>query len=331
MKAKPRSDAGQLDSSQSQFEQPSCRFHLRLIEESSVPVDFPAQARSTADRLIEMAFAEDLRDAGDLTCAALLDAAEQGTVEIVARQEGVLAGLPVAEMVFVSLDPHVRFGANVEDGVSLDAGTVVATVSGSLPSLLTGERTALNFLTHLSGVATLTREFVTAAGNPQVAILDTRKTLPGWRALQKYAVTAGGGANHRMGLYDGVLIKDNHLAAWMRRSESSSIAEAVLRSRDVSPEGVSIEVEVDTLEQLMDALAGEPDIVLLDNMNCATLREAVGIRNEQAPGVLLEASGGVTLDAIGEIAGTGVERISVGALTHSAVALDLAFDWYLNL
>ena len=327
MKPKPRSDAGQLDLFQAQFAQPSCRFHFRLFEESSVPVDFPAPARSTADRLIEMAFEEDLRDAGDLTCAALLDAADQGTVEIVARQEGVLAGLPVSQMVFDLLDPHVRFVAEVEDGVSLDAGTVVATVSGSLPSLLTGERTALNFLTHLSGVATLIREFVVAAGNPQVAILDTRKTLPGWRALQKYAVAAGGGTNHRMGLYDGVLIKDNHLAAWTRESASSSIAEAVLRARDVSPEGVSIEVEVDTLEQLVDALAGRPDIVLLDNMDCATLCKAVGIRDEQSPGVLLEASGGVSLDTIGEIAGTGVERISVGALTHSAVALDLAFDW----
>ena len=179
-------------------------------------------------------------------------------------------------------------------------------------------------MTHLSGIATLTRAFVDAATGTHAKILDTRKTLPGWRLLEKYAVRCGGGTNHRMGLYDGVLIKDNHIAAW---TESSSIAEAVRTARAKSPPGVSIEVEVDTFPQLIDALQGTPDIVLLDNMDVEKLSEAVRLRNRLAPGVLLEASGGVNLETVGGIARTGVERISVGALTHSAPALDLGFDW----
>ena len=182
----------------------------------------------------------------------------------------------------------------------------------------------LNFMTHLSGIATLTKTFVDCVKGTRARILDTRKTLPGWRLLQKYAVRCGGGLNHRMGLYDGVLIKDNHLAAW---TESASIAEAVRSARSLSPAGISIEVEVDTLPQLRDALQGSPDIVLLDNMTVETLSEAVAIRDRVAPNVQLEASGGVNLGTVTAIAQTGVERISVGALTHSAPALDLGFDW----
>jgi nicotinate-nucleotide pyrophosphorylase (carboxylating) len=201
----------------------------------------------------------------------------------------------------------------------------VATVTGPLDKLLIGERTMLNFLTHLSGIATLTRRFVDAVAGTKAQILDTRKTLPGYRVLEKYAVRCGGGTNHRMGLYDGVLIKDNHLAAW---TKSESIADAIRTARRKSP-GVSIEVEVDTLEQLREALKGQPEIVLLDNMTPARLREAVAIRDalNGQPQVLLEASGGVALETVREIALTGVERISIGALTHSAPALDLAFDW----
>ena len=179
-------------------------------------------------------------------------------------------------------------------------------------------------MTHLSGIATLTRIYVDAVAGTRARILDTRKTLPGWRLLEKYAVRCGGGTNHRMGLYDGVLIKDNHIAAW---TESSSIAEAVRTARAKSPKGVSIEVEVDTITQLQDALQGSPDIVLLDNMDVETLNEAVSVRNRLASGVLLEASGGVNLETVAGIARTGVERISIGALTHSAPALDLGFDW----
>ena len=291
-------------------------------------LNFSEPDRTAAEKLIDLALAEDLHDVGDLTCQALIGEAEQAAVQVVARQAGVLAGTPVAEMVFARLDDAVKWESHLPEGSRLEPGSVAATVSGPLRALLTGERTALNFLTHLCGVATLTRKFVDAVEETNAKILDTRKTHPGYRLLEKYAVRAGGGTNHRMGLYDGILIKDNHLAAWAESGEESTIAEAIKQARNcVRKEGVSIEVEVETLEQLADALGGTPDIVLLDNMDVETLRKAVALRNQEAPNVLLEASGGVLLENVGEIAETGVERISVGALTHSAVALDLAFDW----
>lgn len=288
---------------------------------------FGCAEQSAADVLNAAALREDLQDVGDLTCLALIDAEERAAVHLVARQEGVLAGLPIAERVFQQLDPAVQFDARLSDGAKLEPGSVVAEISGPLRSLLTGERTALNFLTHLSGVATLTARFVAAVAQTQARILDTRKTPPGWRVLEKYAVRAGGGTNHRLGLYDGVLIKDNHLAAWAARQTGATIADAVRQARRTIEPGTTVEVEVDTLDQLAEALPGAPDIVLLDNMDINMLREAVALRNRTAPGVLLEASGSVSLDTVAAIAGTGVERISVGALTHSAPALDLALDW----
>lgn len=288
---------------------------------------FGQSERTAADKLIELALAEDLHDAGDLTCQALIGEQDEASVQIVAREAGVLAGVPVAQRVFDKLDRELRWDHHIIDGSLLEAGTVVATISGPLRALLTGERTALNFLTHLSGVATLTRRFVDAVAGSTARILDTRKTLPGFRVLEKYAVRAGGGANHRMGLYDGVLIKDNHLAAWVDSSAGHTIADAIRTARESVPANVPVEVEVDTLQQLIDALRGSPDIVLLDNMDVKKLREAVAIRDRQTPDVQLEASGGVTLETVAEMAAAGVERISVGALTHSAVALDLAFDW----
>ena len=293
--------------------------NITMIEET-----FGSSEQSAATQLIEMALAEDLSTAGDLTCNALIRPDQTATVQVVARKNGVLSGSPIGRMVFAKLDPQVRWVASRQDGDRVSPGTVIAKVSGPLTSLLIGERTMLNFMTHLSGIATLTRAFVDAATGTHAKILDTRKTLPGWRLLEKYAVRCGGGTNHRMGLYDGVLIKDNHIAAW---TESSSIAEAVRTARAKSPPGVSIEVEVDTFPQLIEALQGTPDIVLLDNMDVEKLSEAVRLRNRLAPGVLLEASGGVNLVTVGGIARTGVERISVGALTHSAPALDLGFDW----
>jgi nicotinate-nucleotide pyrophosphorylase (carboxylating) len=288
---------------------------------------FDEPERSAATPLIGLALNEDLQDIGDLTCRALIDDAETGGVYVVARTAGVLAGEPVAQMVFERLDPTVTWENQIADGSPLEAGSVIAVVSGSLRSLLTGERTALNFLSHLSGIATLTQSFVDAAAGTKAKILDTRKTLPGYRALQKYAVRAGGGTNHRLGLYDGVLIKDNHLASWCGTDVGRSIAEAVTHARNDAPNGLSIEVEVDTLEQLADALNGSPDIVLLDNMDCSTLREAVALRDSVSPAVLLEASGGISLETVADIARTGVDRISIGGLTHSAPALDIAFDW----
>jgi nicotinate-nucleotide pyrophosphorylase (carboxylating) len=290
-------------------------------------VEFDNAARDCALRLITLALEEDLRERGDLTSRALISPEARGTVQLVARREGVLSGLPVAALVFASVDPQVQLACRLRDGAALSRGTVIADVSGPVRSLLTGERTALNFLTHLSGVATLTRQFVDAVAGTKATILDTRKTLPAWRALEKYAVRCGGGTNHRMGLYDGVLIKDNHVAAWCGADRRHTLAEAVRQARHRSPTGVSIEIEVDSLDQLADALHGAPDIVLLDNMPPAMLREAVAVRARVAPAVRLEASGGVSLETVRSIAESGVERISVGLLTHSAPALDLAFDW----
>jgi nicotinate-nucleotide pyrophosphorylase (carboxylating) len=248
-------------------------------------------------------------------------------VRIVARQAGVLAGLQVAKLVFEQFDRDLQWTTHVEDGRPLQPGSVVADLSGPVRSLLSVERTALNFLTHLSGVATLTRCYVDSAGGSRANIFDTRKTLPGWRVLEKYAVRCGGGRNHRVGLFDMVLIKDNHLAGWKASGPDHSVAAAVHAARSRVAPGIPIEVEVDTLEQLADALSAAPDIVLLDNMDLAMLRQAVDIRNRVATRVELEASGGVNLNTVAGIAQTGVERISVGALTHSAPALDLAFDW----
>ncbi|MFM9966065.1 MAG: carboxylating nicotinate-nucleotide diphosphorylase [Planctomycetaceae bacterium] len=310
----------------------------KAIQQSLKFGDMEARA---ALRLIELALAEDLGDTvlqampnsspspldRDLTCAALVDPQELAKINVVVRRDGVLSGGPVAELVFDRLDPSVSWQPLIADGSFVTAQTIVARVSGSLRSLLIGERTVLNFLMHLSGVATQSRQFVEAIAGTRAVILDTRKTLPGWRALEKYAVRCGGATNHRLGLHDGVLIKDNHLAAWVRHGGANTIAGAVRQARFLSPSDVAIEVEVDTLDQLRDALAGGPDIVLLDNMSPPTLLEAVRLRDKMARSVRLEASGGITLTSIREIAKCGVDRISIGALTHSSPALDIAFDW----
>lgn len=309
------------------------RNETSMLDAIQWPLEFGIVEERAAVRLIELALAEDLGDSlpseldRDLTCAALVEPRELASINVVVRRDGVLAGGPVAELVFNRLDPSVTWQPLVADGSAVTARSVVARATGSLRSLLIGERTVLNFLMHLSGVATQTRQFVEAVVGTRATILDTRKTLPGWRALEKYAVRCGGATNHRMGLHDGVLIKDNHLAAWVRHGGANTIADAVRQARSVSPSGIAIEVEVDTLDQLRDALAGEPDIVLLDNMSPPTLLDAVRLRDEIAPTVRLEASGGITLANIREIAQCGVDRISIGALTHSALALDIAFDW----
>ena len=227
---------------------------------------------------------------------------------------------------------------SVNDGESVAAGQHIATLSGPARRILVMERTCLNFLCRLSGVATLTSHFVEQVAGTKAEVLDTRKTTPGWRRLEKYAVRCGGGSNHRMGLYDAVMIKDNHRAFYRAAVEDSqdAIPSAVKRTRNWIhehqwdlPRGADtiLQVEVDTLEQLQHALRSKPDIVLLDNMNIDQLTEAVALRNEIAPEILLEASGGVNLQTIGKIARTGVERISVGALTHSAVNFDIGLDW----
>jgi len=294
-----------------------------------VAVEFGGPEFHAAEMIIEYALLEDLDGAGDLTCRALIDPAAIAVVHVVAREAGVLAGGPIAEMVFHRQNESVEWLPHLDDGDDLEPGRLIAEVRGPLGVILTCERTALNFLTHLSGVATVTRKFVDAVAGTNAEIFDTRKTLPGMRVLEKYAVRAGGGRNHRMGLYDGILIKDNHLAALTAPGDGLSLAEIVRRARDAfgPTVRVPVEIEVDTLEQLRDAIQGEPDQVLLDNMGLDMLREAVRIRNEAAPRVELEASGGVNLATVRAIAETGVDRISVGALTHSAGYLDIGFDW----
>lgn len=288
---------------------------------------FSQAETDSASQLIQAALEEDLDGKGDLTCKALISPSTKAEVNLVAREDGILAGLPVCRLVYDQLDDSINISYHSEDGDTIKKGQVLATFSGPLDTLLTGERTVLNFLTHLSGIASLTNQYVKKISGTKAVILDTRKTIPGYRALAKYAVRAGGGTNHRMGLYDGILIKDNHLASWTTGCGKATIAEAIQAARESVDEKISVEVEVDTLEQLLDALDGAPDIVLLDNMSPADLRKAVQTKEEKAPYVLLEASGGINLETVGDIAETGVDRISIGALTHSAATLDLAFDW----
>lgn len=294
---------------------------------------FGPPERAAAASLIELALDEDLGIAGDITTSALVPNSQRAVVQIVSRAKGVLAGAPLIGLVLENLSArfpqfgHVHCMAAEVDGAPLSQGTVVAELEGSLAALLIAERTILNFLTHLCGVASLTRQFVERIAGSRARIYDTRKTLPGWRLLEKYAVRAGGGCNHRVGLYDMVLIKDNHLAGWAVSGKEHTIAAAVRTAREKVPRGTRIEVEVDTLEQFADALQGAPDIVLLDNMSCEQLRRAVSLRDVRSPEVELEASGGISLATVAEVAATGVDRISTGAVTHSAVALDLGFDW----
>lgn len=285
----------------------------------------PAELEA-ARRVIATAFAEDLAGMNDVTTDALIPPDVQGNVAIASRQAGVLAGLALVPLVLQTFQDKVALKSVGHDGMPLEPGTVVAELAGPVRTLLTAERTILNLLTLLSGVATHTRRFVELVAGTKAQILDTRKTLPGLRRLQKYAVRCGGGTNHRMGLFDGVLIKDNHLAAWVDGG-GGSIADALRHVRSKVGPDTPIEVEVDTLEQLQDALAAAPDFVLLDNMDCDQMTQAVALRDEQSPETLLEASGGVNLDTVAGIAATGVDRISVGALTHSSIALDLGFDW----
>jgi nicotinate-nucleotide pyrophosphorylase (carboxylating) len=275
--------------------------------------------------LVNLALSEDLGTAGDVTSEAIIPENQEGRGVFVARAVGVLAGLPAAGIVLAAISPRLTFQPLVEDGTTVRPGDRLAIASGPLRALLAAERTALNFLQRLSGVATRTRQFVAAVSGTRAQILDTRKTTPGWRLLEKYAVRCGGGHNHRIGLYDGILIKDNHLAALGGRPKTISRAVAAARARLGNT--MPLEVEVDNLDQLEEALACRPDMVLLDNMGPDLLREAVRCRDQAGPGVLLEASGGVTLETVAAIAAAGVDRISVGGLTHSAVALDIALDY----
>ncbi|MCX8104152.1 MAG: carboxylating nicotinate-nucleotide diphosphorylase [Candidatus Bipolaricaulota bacterium] len=266
--------------------------------------------------LVERALREDLGP-GDVTTEAICDPDQQGRALIRTKEPCVVAGLPIAQIVFEVLDAQIRFTPRVRDGDRLSARQTLAELEGRVRAILMGERTALNLLQRLSGIATLTARYVEAVRDFSVKILDTRKTAPGLRILDKYAVRVGGGQNHRLGLYDGVLIKTNHIRA------AGGIAKAIERARRSVPPTLKIEVEVKNLHELQEALEARADIIMLDNMALEEMREAVKIVGGRA---LLEASGGVTLENVRQIAATGVDFISVGALTHSVKAIDMHLE-----
>ena len=270
------------------------------------------------ERAVAAALEEDLGQAGDITTDPIIPAHATAEAEVVARKDGVIAGLDLAAASFKALDPDAQFVAGVADGAHATAGARIARVQGKARALLSAERVALNYLGHLSGIATLTAAYVAAIEGTKARIACTRKTTPGLRAFEKYAVRAGGGINHRFGLYDAVLVKDNHIAA------AGGLAQALAKLRARTGHLVKVEVEVDTLDQLCEALHFPIDAVLLDNMDVATLKKAVALVNGR---LLTEASGGVNLETVRKIAETGVDLISVGALTHSVPRLDLALEW----
>jgi nicotinate-nucleotide pyrophosphorylase (carboxylating) len=266
--------------------------------------------------IVTRALAEDIGP-GDITTAATVDAGTPCRAEIAAKADGVAAGLGVAEATFHAVDPEISFEHAVHDGQRVGPGTVVARLSGDAMAILTAERTALNFLQRMSGIATLTAQYVAAVEGTRARIIDTRKTAPGLRALDKYAVRAGGGMNHRMGLFDGILIKDNHIQA------AGGLGEAVERAREAAHHLVKVEVEAQNLAQVEAALSAGADVIMLDNMGAEEIRRAVGLIGERAE---TEVSGGVTVETVRELAECGVDYISVGALTHSAAALDLSLE-----
>ena len=271
---------------------------------------------------VRAALAEDVGN-GDVTTLATVPEHATAKAAMVAREELVLCGVPLAAAAFRETAAATRVHALVSDGERLQAGAKMLEVEGPARALLTAERVALNFVQRLSGVASLAAEFVAAVAGTRATILDTRKTTPGWRELEKYAVRCGGAQNHRLGLWDMVLIKDNHLAA-LRDAKPNAIAAAVQRAREKYP-ALKIEVEADTLEQVQQAASAGADIVLLDNMTLEQLREAVRIANGRAK---TEASGGVNLRTVRAIAETGVDYVSVGAMTHSARAMDIGLDFF---
>ena len=273
--------------------------------------------KQAIESAIEAALAEDMPE-GDVTSESIIPAGARSEAFFLAKEDGVLAGLEVASRVFAKIDPSVIFIERFRDGSSFRKGDKLARVKGPTVVLLKGERTALNFLQHLSGVATLTRRYVDAIAGTKTKILDTRKTTPGLRLLEKYAVKLGGGTNHRISLSDMVLIKDNHLHF------VGNVAEAVRRARSRIPPGIRVEVEAGSLLQVREAMAARVDMIMLDNMPVETMNQAVALVGGRVP---LEASGNMTLDRVRAVAETGVDFISVGALTHSAKAVDISMDF----
>jgi nicotinate-nucleotide pyrophosphorylase (carboxylating) len=286
------------------------------MTEQAVPKLLQAHLR----RLAKSALNED-KAWQDVTTAALVPPEQRGRGVIVAREEGVLAGLPMAEAVFKAVDPSLQWQALADEGSRLSPGQEVACIEGPLSAILRGERVALNYLTHLSGVATATARLVAAIAGLPVGIRDTRKTTPGLRTLEKYAVRLGGGQNHRLNLADAVLIKDNHLAAL--RARGLGIAEAVRLARQEAPAGMRVQIEVTTVDEARQTLEAGAEELLLDNMPPQDMRRVVEMARGRA---VLEASGRITLESVRRVAETGVDYISVGAITHSAKALDMSLE-----
>lgn len=278
----------------------------------------PALDQVLLKPLVRAALTEDLGRRGDVTSQATIPADKQAQLQIKARQAGVICGMDLARLAFALIDEQIEFVAKIQDGMSVEAGTVLAIVSGNARHLLTAERTALNFLTHLSGIATATQQIVVSVADYPAQITCTRKTIPGLRTIQKYAVRCGGGRNHRLGLDDAILIKDNHIAI------AGDIQSAIKQAQDFAGHLIPIEVEVDTLEQLALALEAGVSLVLLDNMSPDTLSQAVAMCKGRAK---TEASGGITPETVQAAAQTGVDFIAMGYLTHSTTALDIGLDF----
>jgi nicotinate-nucleotide pyrophosphorylase (carboxylating) len=301
--------------------------------------EWDAETEEDCRQLVRLAVREDLEREQDWTTLALVPEGRRGAADIVSRQPGVVAGLNAVRTAIDEMAAALEFQAYAEDGQLIEAGACLARVSGPVRDLLTCERIMLNILGRLMGVATLAHEYVQLIAGTGACIYDTRKTTPGWRRLEKHAVHCGGARNHRMGLYDAILIKDNHLAqiAAAGGPQGAVAAAAVRAAREFVEQlastehalaGLIIEVEVDSIEQLAAVFPEQPDLVLLDNMTLEELRDAVSRRNAEAPGIELEASGGVNQETVRAIAETGVDRISVGALTHAARSLDVGLDWH---
>lgn len=277
----------------------------------------PELPRLLVDQAVKAALLEDLGRAGDITSQATIPEDAQAKASLVARQSGVIAGIDLVISAFCQSDPDFQIDVLEDDGTEVQPGSVVATIEGPARALLSAERVALNFLGHLSGIATATRQFARKIEHTSCKVVCTRKTTPGLRAFEKYAVRCGGGANHRFGLDDAILIKDNHIAV------AGDVVTAIERARAFAGHLVRIEVEVDTLEQMKEALTAKPDVIMLDNMGPERLQEAVALNSGQA---ILEASGGINLDTVQAIAESGVDLVSTGWITHSAPVLDLGLD-----
>ncbi|MFM8859081.1 MAG: carboxylating nicotinate-nucleotide diphosphorylase [Methylocystis sp.] len=269
------------------------------------------------EKSVKEALLEDLGRAGDITSEAIFSKNIQIEATLVARKSGILCGTSIALTAFKLIDPEIRYENLLNDSALVNSGDIIARINGSATSILAAERVALNFLGHLSGIASLTAKYVSKVSHTHAKICDTRKTTPNLRAFEKYAVSCGGGSNHRFGLDDAILIKDNHIAV------AGGVTSALRAAKEKIGHLVKIEIEVDTLDQLREALNEGVDVILLDNMSIAQLGEAVKIINKQA---LSEASGGISLDTVAAVAETGVNLISVGALTHSAPVLDVGLD-----